>query len=280
MHVAAVQLTASTDVADNLRRAQESVREAAGRGARLVVLPEAAMHPFGAADLPLAPVAQPLDGPWVSGLAEVAGQTATTVLAGMFETVPGESRVLNTVVAVNESGLRGAYRKVHLYDALGWVESERFVAGDPGEPLTLEVHGVTVGLLTCYDLRFPEIARVLVDAGASVLAVPAAWVAGPLKEGHWETLARARAIENTSWVIAAAQGPPVYAGSSMVVDPMGVPVARLGETDGVTVADVDADRTTEVRRRLPTLAQRRYVVRSATGAVASGTMAPDSWPAT
>jgi predicted amidohydrolase len=260
VHVAAVQLTASTDVAGNLRRARQSVREAAGRGAKLVVIPEAAMHPFGAPDLPLAPVAQHLDGPWVSGLADVATQTATTVLAGMFEAVPGESRVRNTVVAVDENGLRGAYRKVHLYDALGWVESERFVAGDPAELLTLDVHGVTVGVLTCYDLRFPEIARALVDAGASVLAIPAAWVAGPLKEAHWTTLARARAIENTSWVIAAAQGPPTYAGSSMIVDPMGVPVTRLGEADGVAVADVDEARTRAVRRSLPTLEQRRFAV--------------------
>ncbi len=260
MHVAAVQLTASTDVGDNLRRAQESVREAAGLGARLVVLPEAAMHPFGAADLPLAPIAQPLEGPWVSGLVDVVAEAGVTVLAGMFEAVPGDERVRNTVVAVDEGGLRGCYRKVHLYDALGWAESERFVAGDPRELLTLQVHGVTVGVLTCYDLRFPEIARALGDAGASVLAIPAAWVAGPLKEEHWATLVRARAIENTSCVIAAAQGPPTYAGSSMVVDPMGVPVARLGESDGVTVADVDEARMAEVRRHLPVLAQRRYAV--------------------
>jgi predicted amidohydrolase len=260
MHVAAVQLTASTDVAGNLGRAQESVREAAGRGARLVVLPEAAMHPFGAADLPLAPVAQSLDGRWVAGLVDVAAETATTVLAGMFEAVPGEDRVLNTVVAVDEAGLRGRYRKVHLYDALGWAESERFIAGDPDELLTLDVHGVTIGVLTCYDLRFPEIARALVDAGASVLAVPAAWVAGPLKESHWTTLVRARAIENTCWVAAAAQGPPVYAGNTMVVDPMGVPRARLGEADGAAIASVDQARTATVRRTLPVLEQRRYTV--------------------
>jgi predicted amidohydrolase len=116
-------------------------------------------------------------------------------------------------------------------------------------------------VLTCYDLRFPEMSRALVDAGATLLALPAAWVAGPLKEAHWLTLVTARAIENTCYVAAAGQAPRDYSGQSVIVDPMGVPLARLGETDGaVAVAEVTAERVAEVRRVLPVLANRRYAV--------------------
>jgi predicted amidohydrolase len=161
----------------------------------------------------------------------------------------------------------GAYRKLHLFDALGWRESAKIRPGelDPADPasalLTFDVGDLTVGVLTCYDLRFPEMSRALVDAGATLLALPAAWVAGPLKEAHWLTLVTARAIENTCYVAAAGQAPRDYAGQSVIVDPMGVPLARLGETDGaVAVAEVTAERVAEVRRVLPVLANRRYGV--------------------
>ncbi len=121
-----------------------------------------------------------------------------------------DGRVYNTLVLVGPSGLLGAYRKVHLYDALGWCESERIAPGAPGSDNTplAPVDGLTVGVLTCYDLRFPESARRALDAGATVLAVPAAWVAGEHKVEHWRTLLRARAIENTAYVVAAAQPGP------------------------------------------------------------------------
>jgi predicted amidohydrolase len=181
----------------------------------------------------------------------------------MFEAVPGEARVFNTVLAVGPAGPLGRYRKLHLYDALGWRESDRIRAGEPdrdGGLLTVGVGGLIVGVLTCYDLRFPELARALVDAGAQLLALPAAWVSGPLKEYHWETLTRARAIENTVYVAAAAQPPPEYSGHSVLLDPMGVPLASVGEVDGLAVAEVTAARLAEVRRKLPVLEHRRYAV--------------------
>jgi predicted amidohydrolase len=261
VRVTAVQLTSSTDVADNLARAQRSVRESAAAGAELVVLPEAAMHTFGRPGVSLSPVAQPLDGPWVTGLVHVAAETGTTVIAGMFETVPGQERVRNTVTIVDRNGLRGRYRKVHLFDALGWRESDRLLPGDPDDLLVLDIGDQRVGVLTCYDIRFPELPRLLVDAGATLLAVPSAWVAGPLKEAHWTTLVTARALENTCWVVAAGQGPPEYAGGSAVVDPLGVVVARQGEADGVMLAEADRTRVDDVRARLPVLEHRRYQVR-------------------
>ncbi|PZS27539.1 MAG: hydrolase [Pseudonocardiales bacterium] len=260
MLVAAVQFTATPDKAANRDRVAAAVRVAAGRGADLVVLPEAAMLPFGRPEESLARAAEPLDGAFVGTLRAAVHGTGATVLAGMFEAVPRDDHVFNTVVAVDATGLRGSYRKVHLFDALGWRESDRLRAGDPGQRLTLDVSELTVGVLTCYDLRFPEMARVLIDNGATGLAVPAAWVAGPLKEDHWVTLARARAIENTCYLAGAGQGPPTYAGRSLIVDPMGVVIAQRGEHDGMALAEVSAQRVAEVRAKLPSLEHRRYSV--------------------
>jgi predicted amidohydrolase len=262
MRVAVLQFTAGDDAADNAERLVRQVAAAADLGAGLVVAPEASMHAFGSPDTPLAPVAEPLDGPFVAALAAVAAARAVTVLAGMFERVPGDSgHAFNTVVAVGpDGGLLGSYRKQHLFDALGWVESQRLQPGAADQRLVFPCGDVTVGVLTCYDLRFPELARVLVADGADVLAGPSAWVAGPLKEDQWTTLVRARAIENVAYVAAADQSPPTYAGAAMVVDPFGVVVARGGKSDGTLVADLDPGRVAECRRRMPSLDHRRWQV--------------------
>ena len=256
MRAAVVQVPASDDKPANLRTLQDQVRRAAGLGAQLVVGPEAVMHDFGPPDLPLAPVAERLDGPFVSGLQDVARETGTTLLAGMFE-AGEDDRVFNTVVAVDGTGtLVGSYRKLHLFDALGWVESERFAPGD-GSLLVLPVDGLTVGVQTCYDLRFPELSRALVDRGADVLLVPAAWVAGPHKQQQWTTLLAARAIESTAYVVAACQSPPRYVGASRVVDPMGEVLAGVAGVEGVAVADLHPERVAEVRAAVPSLRHRR-----------------------
>jgi predicted amidohydrolase len=255
MRAYAVQFAATSDVDDNLAAIARAV--ASVSGADLVVLPEASMHDFGRPDLPLGPVAQSIDGPYVAAIAGHARALRSTVVAGMFETAPDGARPYNTLVALGPDGsLLASYRKAHLYDSFGYRESDRL---SPGEihPVTVKVGEFVVGMMTCYDLRFPEYARLLVDAGADLLVVPAAWVRGPLKEDHWETLLRARAIENTVYVVAAAQSGSAYAGSSMVVDPMGVAVARLGDEPGVIGAELTLDRLREVRERNPSLANRR-----------------------
>jgi deaminated glutathione amidase len=262
VRVAAAQFATGLDADANRGRCVEAVRRAADEGAGLVVLPEAAMCGFGSPTTDLSELAEPLDGPFVSALVGAASNRIT-VVAGMFERVPGERRVFNTLVLVGPSGLLGAYRKVHLYDALGWVESERIapgVAGSDNTPLA-PVGDLSVGVLTCYDLRFPESARAALDAGATVLAVPAAWVAGEHKVEHWRTLLRARAIENTAYVVAAAQPGPTYTGHSQVVDPFGVVLSELGPTEsGVATAEVTRARLEEARSALPVLAHRRFTV--------------------
>lgn len=219
------------------------------------------MRGFGRPDQPLAPVAEPLDGPFVRALAGALAGTGATVLAGMFESA-GPDRAYNTVVALDRTGLVGCYRKLHLFDAHGWVESDRLatVALGPEALLVVEVAGLRVGVMTCYDLRFPETARTLVDAGANALILPAAWVAGPAKEDQWTTLVRARAIENTAYVCAAGQTGPYCAGQSLIADPMGTVVAGAGEAPGMAIARLSADRIEAVRAKNPSLANRRFTV--------------------
>lgn len=257
MRVALTQLAAGVDTERNV---DDIRRLTADLDVDLIVFPEAVMHDFGDPATPLGPVAQPVDGPFVAALTAIAHERDAVVVAGMFESSPDPDRPYNTLVAVAPDGdVIGTYRKAHLYDSFGYRESDRLAAGDP-VPALVEVDGLKLGLLTCYDLRFPEQSRALVEAGADVLVIPAAWVRGPLKEDHWETLLRARAIENTVYVAAAGQCAPFGAGNSMVVDPMGVVVTSLGEQEGVAVAEADPARVAQVREVNPALALRRFSV--------------------
>ena len=177
----------------------------------------------------------------------------------------------NTVAAVDANGVVAAYRKLHLYDAFGQRESDWVEPGELTEPETFELDGLRFGLMTCYDLRFPEVGRTLADAGAEVFLVPAEWVRGPLKEHHWRTLVHARAIENTCWVLGVGQNGRRYTGHSGLYDPWGVRVAEDGPGTGDGPADgpedgavsrldvrVDADLVDAVREVNPSLANRRW----------------------
>jgi predicted amidohydrolase len=179
----------------------------------------------------------------------------------MFEALPGSDLPYNTLVVLNDQGeLVARYRKVHLYDSFGYRESDRLLAGD-GDLAVIGLGGLTIGLQTCYDLRFPELSRALVERGADTLVVPAAWVRGPLKEHHWSTLLTARAIENTCYVIGSGQCGTSYIGCSAVIDPLGVVVAGLGPDDGIAAAELDPDVVERARRVNPSLANRRMSVR-------------------
>lgn len=262
MRVAAVQLTTTLDKEANRRLVAEAVAEAAEGGARLVLFPEATMSAFGGTATPLGALAEPLDGPFVASLAELARRHDLTVVAGMFEPADGE-RVFNTIVAVRPGGELGAYRKIHLYDAFGWRESDRIAPGpaDPEALLVFEVDGMVAGVMNCYDLRFPEMARLLIDRGAQVLLEPANWINGPGKRDAWQTLNRARAIESTAYVVASAKPEPECAGASMIVDPAGQVLAALGpDEEGTIQADLSFDRLAEVRKVLPLLENRRFRV--------------------
>lgn len=255
MRVALVQLVSATDSATNRTEIAGQLAElTATDGLDLVVLPEGAMHDFGSPDLDLRSVAEPLDGPFVRLLTAEAGRLQTTIVAGMFEQT--DDLPFNTLVVVEPGGLKATYRKIHLYDSFGYRESDRL---SPGEiiPVVVEVAGRPVGLMTCYDLRFPEHARALVEAGAELLVIPAAWVAGEHKLHHWRTLLTARAIENTVHVVAAAQGGDRYTGHSVAIDPWGSIVVEAEETPAILQAVLEADDVTRARDVNPSLANRR-----------------------
>ncbi|MDX6237430.1 MAG: deaminated glutathione amidase [Kribbellaceae bacterium] len=260
MRIAVVQTASSQDKAANRDAVTRLIAAAAAGKPDVVVLPEAMMADFAADGGSVGDQAEPLDGEFVSLLRKAAVEHGTAIVAGMFERSFDEARPYNTLLAVGADGeLLGAYRKIHLYDAFGYRESDQLTAGNVA-PVVVEIAGRKLGLMTCYDLRFPELSRALVDAGAEVLVVPAAWVRGPLKEYHWTTLLTARAIENTCYVAAAAQNGKKYSGLSQVIDPQGVPVASVGEVDGHAIAEIDPVRLAEVRKRNPSLQNRRFTV--------------------
>jgi len=255
MRVAVVQLTSTTDSAANRARIDASLA-GVSPDVDLVLLPEAVMHDFGDPDHDLAAAAEPLDGPFVEQLTTHARRLGAVVVGGMFE-ASGHLLPFNTLVAVRPDGdLAAVYRKIHLYDSFGYRESDRL---SPGElhPTVVDIGGVAVGLMTCYDLRFPELGRALADAGADVFAVPAAWVQGADKLHHWRTLLAARAIENTVAVLAAAQSGERYVGHSLVVDAAGRIVEEAGDGDALLLAELDAEAIAEVRRINPSLLNRR-----------------------
>jgi predicted amidohydrolase len=223
-------------------------------GTDLVVWPEAFARDFGEAGSDVSPFAEAMTGPFATEVARVAEARRTTVVAGQFETSHDPSRPFNTLAV--RGAATAAYRKIHLYDSFGYRESDRLVAGDPA-PVVVTVGGWAVGLMTCYDLRFPEMTRLLVDAGAEVVVVPSAWLAGPRKVDHWRTLLRARAIENTVYVVAAGQPAPRYAGHSMVVDPNGDVLVEAGDDAEVVRATLSREVLDDVRRTNPSLRNRR-----------------------
>lgn len=257
--IAVAQFAPGTDKEANLVAVRNLASEAAGLGASMVVFPEYSSFFVPELGQEAVDAAEPLDGPFALALGALAKVLGIHIVAGMLEQTTAGARASNTVIAVDPHGsVVATYRKLHLYDAFGQKESDWIVPGEIGTPQTFTVGELTVGLQTCYDLRFPELTRRLVDAGADIVVVPSEWVRGPLKEHHWRTLIIARAIENTIYVAAADHAPPIGVGNSMVVDPMGVELATIGETTDVAVARVTSTRLHDVRKTNPALKLRRF----------------------
>lgn len=255
------QFAPGADVNENLSSINELAASAVDRGASLVVFPEYSSYFTPTMGQDWLDAAEPLDGSFVTGLAAIARRLQIHLVAGTLETSDNAARLSNTLVALDPGGILVAtYRKLHLYDAFGQRESDWVRAGQITPPQTFEWGGLSVGMQTCYDLRFPEVTRTIVDAGAELVLVPSEWVRGPLKESHWRTLITARAIENTVYVAAADHAPPIGVGNSMIVDPMGVELATIGEETGIAVAEVSLARVLSVRELNPALALRRFGV--------------------
>ena len=264
MRVAAVQLQSTEDMRRNLADADRLTRAAADDGAELVVLPERLDIRGSAADY--AALAEPLDGRPVSWARDTARELGIDIVAGsVAERREGHERVANTSVHAGPDGeLKAIYRKIHMFDVeVGGVAYRESEHSEPADEIVLSetAQGVGLGLTICYDLRFPELYRILALRGARIVAIPAAFtrVTG---EAHWEILLRARAIENQVFVIAPGQGRlpgpdrDSY-GNSMIVDPWGEVLARAGGEGACFVAaDLDLARQEEIREKLPSLANR------------------------
>ena len=254
MRIAVAQISATTDPEANLALVEENAARAAADGADLVVFPEATMCSFAR---PAAEIAEPLDGPWAESVRGIAARHGLAIAVGMFTTADS-GRVRNTLLVTGPT--EASYDKIHLYDALGYRES-RTIA--PGEELaTVEIAGVTVGLAICYDIRFPAQFQSLARAGASVILVSAAWAPGPHKIHQWRSLATARGMDSTAFIVAvdqaAAGDPEVRAlptgvGHSIVVDPTGEVLLELGTADELAVIDIDPAEADAARESLPIL---------------------------
>ncbi|MET0455957.1 MAG: carbon-nitrogen hydrolase family protein [Mycobacterium sp.] len=261
MRIALAQLMTGTDAKANLELVEEYTQKAADDGAALVVFPEATMCRFG---VPLKPVAEPLDGPWASGVRAIADEFGIVVVAGMFcpSEHDGDGRVTNTLIATGQ-GVDAHYHKIHLYDAFGFTESRTVAPGY--EPVVITVDGVRVGLTTCYDVRFPELYVELAERGAEIITVHASWGSGPGKLEHWTLLARARALDSTSIVAAVGQAypgdeiaavGPTGVGGSLVVSAAGDVLASAGADPELVVVDAALDDVVTARETIAVLRNR------------------------
>ena len=263
MRAAAVQLNSAEDKERNLEVAERLTRAAAADGAELVVLPEK-FNVLGTHEH-YRRGAEPLDGPtvrWASGLAAELG--IDLVAGSIVELREGRDKLSNTCVHVGPDGeAKAVYRKIHMFDVVvGGVAYRESESEEPGEEIVLSetADGLPLGLTVCYDLRFPELYRILAVRGARVITVPSAFtkVTG---RAHWEVLLRARAIENQAFVVAADQvgvhpEDKESFGGSMIVDPWGVVLARAPDEPCFICADLDLARQDEVRETLPSLRNR------------------------
>ncbi|WAJ45946.1 carbon-nitrogen hydrolase family protein [Mycobacterium sp. Aquia_216] len=273
MRIALAQMLSGSDPAANLAQVRDYTGRAADAGATLVVFPEATMCRFG---VPLAPIAEPVDGPWADGVRRIAADSGITVIAGMF-TPAGDGRVTNTLIATGPgtpNQLDAHYDKIHLYDAFGFTESRTVAPGR--EPVVITVDGVGVGLTICYDIRFPQLYTELARRGAQLIAACASWGSGPGKLEQWTLLARARALDSMSYIAAAGQadpgdtlagsgstsGAPTGVGGSLVASPLGEVVASAGADPQLVIADIDAALVAKARDSIAVLRNQSDFARS------------------
>lgn len=259
MKVAIAQINSSQVVSENLAKVQDCVRRAAEEGADLVVFPEATMTAFGS-DLTAA-AAEHAES-WKTEMQWLAAEQEISLITGEFETAD-DGKVRNILAVYTPSGERLDYAKIHLYDAFGFTESDTVVAGK--EPLVVNIGGVSVGMALCYDIRFPKLFAEMSRRGAQVCVVAASWGAGEGKVEQWETLARARALDSNTIVVAVDQADPEVSGvrvrpkaptgvgHSIVSDPFGHVTEALGEAEELRVVDLDLDVVERAEKSIPVL---------------------------
>jgi len=257
--VALAQLQSTRKKDENLNSAIDYIREAKAKNAEMVAFPEFLMaySPSSQAADELAKIAETIDGEFTLALKKGAKKNVISVLATIYEKSRKKNRVYDTALLIDKNGkISSVYRKLHLYDALDFKESSKLAAGNELiKPVRTNIGNI--GMMICYDVRFPEMPRMLTLMGANVLVIPSAWVQGEMKVEHWETMLKARAIENGCYVVAPDQIGNIYIGHSMVIDPFGRIVLDMEEREGLEVVYLDNKLVNDVRKKLPLLKHRR-----------------------
>ena len=265
-------MKSSTIKSENLKLSVDYIRQAAKKKIELVCFPEFQMaySPLEQSARELSTIAEnAINGNFITTLRKEAKRHRIKIIATIYENIDTKRkektdyRVSDTAIMISEKGdVMSIYRKLHLYDALGFKESVKLVGGNNIErPVKVGIG--KIGLEICYDIRFPEMSRILTLDGADVLAIPSGWVQGIMKEEHWQIMLKARAIENGCYVIAPDQVGNIFSGRSMVIDPFGITLLDMGNKEGVEVVEIDRDRVESVRKTLPLLKNRRTDVYAA-----------------
>lgn len=272
--VSIVQMKSSMDKEENLQYSLEQIKESAKNSAKIICFPEFQMSfsPSSQSSEELFSLSESIRGNFVSQLKKSARDNNIFIVGSIYERANSKQtkkiqsqrnfdkdsyRVFDTVVLINNKGrLVSQYRKLHLYDALGFRESNKLLAGNKLFSPVASPLG-KIGTLVCYDLRFPELSRMLALKGSGILIAPSGWVQGTMKEDHWVIMCKARAIENGVYLIAPNQIGNIFCGRSLIVDPFGIVVTDMGNKEGFDIVDLDLDRIDVVRKTLPLLKNRR-----------------------
>lgn len=259
MKAAVIQFKASTKKENNLKKIISYISKAAAKNATLCAFPEFMMFYTNSSQTSkqLANLAETINGTFVTTIAKAAKENQIQVIGSFYEKSKKKDRVYDTSFVIDKSGkVISTYRKIHLYDALGFKESDKMVSGSKiAKPVKTSIG--KIGMMICYDLRFPEMSRSLAVAGSEILIVPSAWVKGNMKEEHWITINKTRAIENGCYIIAPDQVGNIYCGRSLVVDPYGKILLDMKKKQGIGFVNIDLDMVKQTRKVLPLLKNRR-----------------------
>ena len=259
MKVAVVQFKASTNKETNLKKIITYISKAAQNKAELVAFPEFMMFYTNSSQTPkqLADLAENINGNFVTTIGKAAKENNIQVVGSFYEKSNKKDHVYDTSFVIDKSGkVISTYRKIHLYDALGFKESNKMAPGSKiAKPINTSIG--KIGMMICYDLRFPEMSRSLAASGSEILIAPSAWVKGDMKEEHWITINKTRAIENGCYVIAPDQVGNIYCGRSIVVDPYGKVLLDMKKKQGIGYVNIELKKVKQTRNVLPLLKNRR-----------------------
>ena len=276
--VSIVQMKSSLNKDENILFSQEQIEKAGRKNANIICFPEfqMAFSPDSQTSKELFSISESIEGNFIKELCKSAKENDICVIGTIYERsdtggfkldrssnetenkdIDNQYRVYDTVVFINNKGdLISRYRKLHLYDALSFQESKKLLAGNNiftpvDSPLG------KMGVLICYDLRFPELSRIMAIGGARALIAPSGWVQGTMKEDHWLTMCKARSIENGVYLIAPNQVGNIFCGRSLIIDPFGIVVLDMGNREDMEIIDLNIERIDSVRNDLPLLKNRR-----------------------